>query len=147
MGCDIHGPWIEYQEFEPTDIKPDRMWWPVAKLQLGQRNYAIFGLLAGVRGGTALVEPRGYPRHIGFELREHIENQGDYCHSASWLTLPEMVAVRKAWRQQIDDCNAMDKGSAEQDYPGSFLNLAISIMKFVEKKTGRSTRAVFCFDN
>jgi hypothetical protein len=56
MGCDIHA-YIEYQTNK--EIHPNN-WWKVADLHL-LRNYAMFGLMAGVRGGDALIEPRGYP--------------------------------------------------------------------------------------
>lgn len=56
MGCDIHA-YIEYQANK--EHHPDH-WWMMADLHL-MRNYAMFGLMAGVRRGAALIEPRGYP--------------------------------------------------------------------------------------
>lgn len=58
MGCDIHA-YIEYQPYKETN--PD-YWYLFADLSL-MRDYAMFGLMAGVRGGDALIEPRGFPKN------------------------------------------------------------------------------------
>jgi len=56
MGCDIHG-YIESQPYKETSLE---YWWLNADLSI-TRNYAMFGLLAGVRGGDApLFAPRGW---------------------------------------------------------------------------------------
>lgn len=54
MGCDIHC----YVEFKG---KGDERWRPFGGRINPGRYYRLFGRLAGVRGGTALVPPRGYP--------------------------------------------------------------------------------------
>lgn len=59
MGCDIHG-FIEFRH--PQSQGKD---WDAFGGQLSlDRNYRIFGLLAGVRGGQAVHPPKGIPRDI-----------------------------------------------------------------------------------
>ena len=56
MGCDIHG-YIESQPFKDSNPK---YWYVNADISI-MRDYAMFGLLAGVRGGDdPLFAPRGW---------------------------------------------------------------------------------------
>jgi len=88
MGADIHGVWqykIGDHWFTQGEIPDDR-------------NYALFGALAGVRNYqniTPIAEPRGLP--FNFPVKdEYFESyrgkiwMGD--HSYSWLTLDEMLS-------------------------------------------------------
>ena len=54
MGCDIH-PHIEYRAVG------EEHWYCFAEPTIG-RDYDLFGLLAGVRGGPPLYQPRGRVR-------------------------------------------------------------------------------------
>lgn len=80
MGCDIHG----YIEFR----KGDQARWESfgGRLSL-DRNYAMFGLLAGVRRGEALITPRGIPRDVGYDVQDDFtirvtdQYSGDDCCS------------------------------------------------------------------
>lgn len=90
MGCDIHfvvqsrerrGPWV----LEPG-------------IQFHDRNYAAFGILAGVRSDTfpPISEPKGLPTdfHVTLEKDEHgyereTPDTGD--HSKTWLSLEEIL--------------------------------------------------------
>ena len=63
MGCDIHG----YIEFKHP--KNDR-WEPFGKRLRLDRTYLLFGLLANVRCDGALIEPRGMPSDIGYDVRD-----------------------------------------------------------------------------
>lgn len=54
MGCDIHAH-IEYR------LAGDNYWSCFADPSMG-RDYNLFGLLAGVRGGPPLYQPRGRAR-------------------------------------------------------------------------------------
>jgi hypothetical protein len=58
MGCDIHA----YIENQPYKESSPEYWWKIADLH-AQRNYAMFGLLAGVRGGEPLFAPRGWDKN------------------------------------------------------------------------------------
>ena len=67
MGCDIHG-YIESQPYKETS--PD-YWWKSADLHI-RRNYAMFTLLAGVRGSDEPVYPvRGWD--------ENSSTKYEYC--------------------------------------------------------------------
>lgn len=58
MGCDIHG-YIEYKRW-PENESP---YWDFGGC-FGSRDYSMFGLMAGVRQGGCIVEPRGLPKDI-----------------------------------------------------------------------------------
>ena len=62
MGCDIHC----YMEFRHKDGKD---WQDFGRRINPGRNYTLFGYLAGVRGGPALVEPRGLPEGLAYYAR------------------------------------------------------------------------------
>lgn len=58
MGCDIH-TFIEFSDFVGQDGEPH---WQCFGGQINTgRDYKMFGLLAGVRGGEAIYDPRGLP--------------------------------------------------------------------------------------
>jgi len=63
MGCDIHC----YMEYKPATS--DRWSSFGGRINPG-RNYAAFGQLAGVRGGTAMVDPRGVPDGLGWQAAD-----------------------------------------------------------------------------
>lgn len=86
MGCDLHGfverknqegQWEYVPGFSPFD-------W---------RSYGLYGWLAGVRNYSAvppLAKPRGVPPDASAYLKEKYRDD-DY-HSASWVSLAEMLA-------------------------------------------------------
>lgn len=95
MGCDIH-PFI--QMFEYKDRKD------LVKSFCGEiafdRNYGLFGLMAGVRGGPALIEPKGIPKNLCWYIEDDYYlrisddkndlNQQGYCTSEKareWVSL------------------------------------------------------------
>lgn len=141
MGADIHGPFIEYRAYK-ADSRNGEIWYPVATMN-GDRNYRLFGLLAGVRGPDPLFEPRGMPPAPGWDVVAHVGGRDksgawldDYCHSRSWLTLDEMRAVVAAY----PDPTGVYGDQSEA-------NLMVALMAAAEEYHGAPTRAVFCFDN
>ncbi len=88
MGCDIHsfaekknaqGQWEVIPDFEPFE----------------DRNYALFGWLADVRnysGLTPIAERRGIPEDASFEVKDDYEAWDCDAHSASWLSIEELLA-------------------------------------------------------
>lgn len=58
MGCDIHG-YIEYKRWPTLDTP-----YCLFSGRLGDRDYSMFGLLAGVRQDGCMFEPRGIPKDI-----------------------------------------------------------------------------------
>jgi hypothetical protein len=102
MGCDIHG----YIEVRLNPENRPNSWWKYAELRV-MRNYAMFGLLAGVRSeDKPIVEPRGwdinsdtrseYCLYIVKEDSQNIDNDG-YC------TMPEAERYVQYGSEFIDD--------------------------------------------
>ena len=137
MGADIHGVWV-IQKW--ADSQGDSEHWDHIGTVKGWRNYDIFGLLAGVRGGEPLYEPRGYPDVDGsmpWTVGKYSHGHEMDCHSASHLSLGELKNVRKAYREM---CMA-------DGYEGrTWIDDLIALMRSAEKR-GEPTEAVFCFDN
>ncbi len=59
MGCDIH-PYLEYYKEGSNYING------FGRVQTGGRNYLLFSILAGVRGGPALYPQRGVPDNLAY---------------------------------------------------------------------------------
>lgn len=107
MGCDIHlyvehrvdgvwqsadkwtkDKWTEHESIMSVDYDD--------QFYTG-RNYELFAMLAGVRNRFDIVpisDPRGFPDDISPQLAEL-----DVDHSASWLTLAELLAYD--WTQTV----------------------------------------------
>ena len=60
MGCDIH-MYVESRKRSDTNL-----WRSFGSRFNPGRDYELFGYLAGVRGGTALIEPRGLPDDLAY---------------------------------------------------------------------------------
>lgn len=60
----------------------------------GDRWYALFNLLAGVRGHDESLEPISYPKGLPKDVNPYIKKESDDWdtdgHSHSWLTLGEL---------------------------------------------------------
>lgn len=65
------------------------------------RDYALFGLLAGVRDDsvTPISPPKGVPIGCSPEYMRSVDNYGSDGHSHSYLTLEELEAVN--WEERI----------------------------------------------
>src|SRR5689334_7537807 len=98
MGCDIHtyrekfidGKWVtadpwEADEYEDVD---GRKAVPYKKAAFHDRNYNLFGLLAGVRNELPQsLAPRGMPWDASEEVRKACEDWDSDGHSHSYLYL------------------------------------------------------------
>ena len=100
MSCDIH----LYIEHRPTDPKAryGYEWQGFGGRINPGRDYEIFGLLAGVRGGTALVKPRGFPTDASFEAR---------CDNQLYLTDNEVAGERETQKTKAQEW--VDRGNSE----------------------------------
>lgn len=88
MGCDIHmhvekklddGSYAELHGVNFLDC----------------RSYGIFGFLADVRNYSAVTpisQPRGVPDDVSAGLKADYESWGSDAHSASWLSVEELLA-------------------------------------------------------
>jgi hypothetical protein len=129
MGIDIHGPHIEELD--------GGHWYSVATMDTG-RNTALFGLMAGVRAGHALVEPRGYPADLEqWERHCPLGYTPGECHTPSWLTFGEVLDVRRALYRELKREGVRKAGRWSMD-----LETIIAVMA----SRGADTRIVFDFD-
>jgi len=83
VGCDIH-MFIEYSQFEGH-------WSPFSGEIYGDRDYELFGLLAGVRGeASAVIAPRGLPDNLGWVARNKaylsITPDKEYHGEEGWVS-------------------------------------------------------------
>ncbi len=145
MGCDIHfyvearkdadSPWVTADHWEVDDIAlgpevPRRF-----EFYTG-RHYALFSLLAGVRGdGHPLIEPRGVPEDACPEYRAAAANYGSDGHTHHWYTLAELEASAEAIRA-VSPC---------------FVNSTMMRMRHAAYELGgwkpENVRCCFYFDN
>lgn len=65
MGCDIHA-YIEYSTWNNEDGTP---YYRNFGDEFGDRDYAMFGILAGVRRNGCLFEPRNLPSNLAFSTK------------------------------------------------------------------------------
>lgn len=153
MGCDIHmqveyrtkvdgtmqwrdGNLYEVNKFHynyPDDPKYIRV-----HLNNERRNYTLFGLLAGIRnyGIKPIAPPRGFPKDVSKSITEGYNSWGSDAHSASWLTLAELMNAARSHPDLLDDLVA----ELQEYFNRIFPNPAPLI-------TANELRIVFWFDN
>ena len=134
MGCDIHlhieimldGEWHHYQA-------------PYVR-----RNYAFFGLLAGVRGGDALYLPRGLP--VDATKVTRFDRMQETGHTDSYLQANEVKELSKAWKKLLGaDYDYAKNSFAGGMIPGYFFHNEYSMA--CAPKGVTDFRWVFWFDN
>ena len=127
MGCDVHmfvekkpkgknKPWTFVEKFTP----PDR--------DFGQcnsfyqwRNYTLFSVLAGVRGGEEPISaPRGLPDYVSKAIDAEAMKWGPDAHSFSWLTVRELLnydwsKVHESVSDFLKDCLIPLMGAGSPD--------------------------------
>lgn len=101
MGCDIHvtvqkrvnGAWVDGQDWTNESGWPR----PAGGELFGDRNYALFAILANVRGEVEnpLAAGRGLPSEISQQMAEFHEGN----HSATHFTVAEVMAYD--WQQEL----------------------------------------------
>jgi hypothetical protein len=110
MGADIHAyaeakidsKWVpcgrviyECVEYAPVSECPDTYKFIVDKVYDG-RDYALFGKLAGVRGGTAIIKPRGFPDDASEKIRSHYDVWKGNAHTPTYWYLTELIKHKRA---------------------------------------------------
>jgi hypothetical protein len=83
--------------------------WRVSGLTaLNDGNYGIYGFLADVRNyshSPVIAEPRGLPDDVDMTAEERADWAEGWQHSASWLTLAELLAFdyeQVFWDRRIE---------------------------------------------
>ena len=129
MGCDIHA-YIEEKTYRTWDSF-------TGELNL-DRDYRMFGALAGVRSGDEpIIEPRGVPDDMSYQLKDDYKEGGGDWHTPSWLSLQEFGAV-------ITLHDMHDEAFQSPLDPG--YRAVLAAMQCLHK-IGREVRLVFWFDN
>lgn len=100
MGCDIH---------THIEIRYKGKWEHYACPSI-DRNYTLFGVMAGVRGkGPAIVEPKGVPDDMSIVTKLSWERWRPDAHTASWFNEKE-IDLLNAWlekqKEQSEDNGA-----------------------------------------
>lgn len=121
MGCDIHtykekfidGKWVTADEWEPYDYGEGAAGKsiPYNKQAYSDRNYNLFGLLAGVRNreGTLTLVPRGIPFDVSPEVQYANEKWDADGHSHSYLYLHELRSLRALVRERTIPVSGMKR--------------------------------------
>jgi hypothetical protein len=108
MGCDIH-IYVEHRvEGEWRLLEEVPLWTSVdgkTTNTYSTRDYDLFGILADVRNGSGhppISESKGLPTDVSPSLRAAYKAEGEYLHSASYLTLAEIVRYNwnRSWEYE-----------------------------------------------
>lgn len=157
MGCDIHS----YAE-----VRRNGRWEPVSGQQFsdgdepfGWRNYGMFGFLADVRNYSyvpVIAERRGIPGDVSAEVLDDYHWWTGNAHSATWLTLAELLAYdydQTFWDRRVtrngDGAALAEEGEGEHVTLREFLSEGF----FADLETLRGlgdpadVRVVLWFDN
>lgn len=159
MGCDIHmhaekrvgDQWAKAPRVIPKSKHGN---WNDDPLE--NRSYSYFGWLADVRNYSEIPpisQPRGVPDDMAPETKASFESWGSDAHSASWLTVDEILAVD--FDQVIEDrrvtingnggCTA-EPGQGKRETLREFLGEYTMNALFKLRDEGVE-RIVFWFDN
>ena len=153
MGCDIHMQveyrnkvcgtmqWCDGNLYEVNkfhDSYPDEPKYRRVHLNNERRHYTLFGLLAGIRNYNIkpIAPPRGFPKDVSKSITEEYNSWGSDAHSASWLTLAELMNAARSHPDLLDDLVAELHTYFHRVFP----NPAPLI-------TANELRIVFWFDN
>lgn len=156
MGCDIH---IHAEKKSAKGYK--RVIFGDEFEPFSDRDYGTFGFLADVRNYSAvppLAPQRGMPEDVSAATKEDFDGWGSDAHSASWLSLSELLAFdydtamedRRCVRRRPD--GVLDGGSTCDPGEGK----AVTYREFLGRRFFRdldrlksvgADRVVFWFDN
>lgn len=163
MGCDIHA-YIEYKMFDQNDGTP---YYNCFGERISDRDYVMFGILAGVRRDGCIFEPRGLPEHVSMVVRWDFNlfitetGEGSDCTtrenaerwvqegSSKWSDDEHNLVTNPDWRTpswlnqyEFEQClnsrkNIKDYGDVDPQW-----DAILAAMKVLP-----SSRLVFWFDN
>lgn len=147
MGCDIHfyvekkdgDKWVSADKWtsDPWDSgEPDYVDVKREDSFYHDRDYLLFGILAGVRDRSLppIAKPRGLPADMSSEVRARSESYGIDGHSHSWLTLAELLA--HDWSDGLKD-----------RYGRVRLFVSETLPRLEKLGEPENVRVVFFFDN
>lgn len=145
MGCDIHcfaevkrnNKWEKVGDYFTID-EYDREFYGKEKgdSPFNWRSYFMFTLFSNVRntfGIRPISYPMGLPEDLGYEVESKYLDMFEDAHSASYLTLKELLKFN------------YDKGEAYRDYLGKWFFIHLEELKTLGDP--ENVRIVFWFDN
>lgn len=119
--------------------------------KLGQRNYALFGALASVRGDG--LEPRGLPVDVSEIVEEESESWSMDGHSHSWMYADEFISIYKqVWHdpdddEPLDEYHQMLLKDGKDVAVAEFLHKMCNPLVMNDEDKAEDYRFVFWFDN
>ena len=152
MGCDIHCR---------AEKKVGVAWVGLNVEAFTDRNYRLFGWLAGVRnysGIAPIAANRGFPSDAPDSTKKALKQWGQDAHSVSWVGVNELLAAD--YGQTVEDRRVTKQllpgiwTGAETCEPGDGKKLTLA--KFLDRsffvvlkrlKDSGAERLVFWFDN
>lgn len=168
MGCDIHsraevrveGTWRQVGDvFDLDDWDRKHFGKEKGDEPFSLRDYGLFGFLANVRNyseSPVIAEPRGLPDDVDMDEETREEWADNWYHSASWLTLAELLAYdydRAFWDRRIekDGNGAARAEEGEGEHPTLRTFLGEWFFKRLDELAAlgapEAVRVVFWFDN
>lgn len=134
--------WVKNKYFDPEEKDSGERPLTIDRDQrfYSGRNYTLFGVLANVRWrpkSGSISEVKGFPKDASDIVKDEYKSWGGDAHSASYLTLKELLHVD--WTKYY------------KEYEGCEDDLS-SFMKTIEKMkmlddNNENVRCVFWFDN
>jgi hypothetical protein len=170
MGCDIHA----YIDYSTPNNAPDRCS-GFGRVDI-DRNYKLFGVLAGVRGGALpFIPPRGMPEVYSWQVqqdylmyivpidglvegvvsaakaKEWVESgRSKYCLDGKFVTEPDFHTHSWLTTTEVAEVIKIYRSTTELEFTmqtRTVMNAILGAMKGLEKTKGYSARLVFWFDN
>lgn len=146
MGCDIHCH---------VEVKIDGRWEHYSEVYPDQ-SYDLFSKMANVRSLERpsimpISDPRGIPKDINIVTRLCYDDDGEDAHSASWLSVSELVDLRN-WACQSYALNLPNDGRDWLDEQFGTVFGGCTITDYIERRyffppNLQDIRLVFWFDN
>ena len=135
MGCDVHmfceirygnGPWMAHPKH--TLNKEDDQYYAY-EIQAANRNYTMFGLLNGVRGGKALCNDNGFPDDACELIDKEYCSWGIDAHSPNHISL----ASFKNAVDQLEQCYKQEDIELKEDWNDALREGEITQEEYDEK--------------
>ncbi len=137
MGCDCHSH---------VEIQVNNKWVYAGQISIS-RNYALFGVLAGVRNEDITCvsgKEKGLPKEVSKPMSIFSEDYGRDGHSHSYLDYNEMLEAKKIYEKYT-----YENWQAEKEQYRKFPKGIIETMEQLKTTFPKITnvRLVFYFDN
>lgn len=138
MGCDI------YCHFE---VKIKDKWEHYSEPNIG-RNYALFGLMAGVRNYDIepIIQPKGLPDNLSI-ITQMCWDRGDEYHHPSWFNSEEVKILDKKLDELFHNSKSIYYTGDHKIRFGYVFNQSLDNLKHFVVKGVEDVRLIFWFAN